>query len=169
MATSRNSKKGRSLLRNIIIIAVIGAILIGGGALSFFADRASHQAPLNVDPYPGAELWGYGDQTRTSRLVYYKIRDASPEVVAEYYQDKLSQHSNGTQDQCVRLPEIGEFPASDLGPGLPPYRYVCHFDNSGFQATQYTKVTISPGLYNADPEYNTEGLTVVQYEQAWQS
>jgi len=168
MATSRNSKKGSSLLRNIIIIVVIGAILVGGGILSFLADQASHQTPLEIDPYPGAEMWGYGDQNRASRVVYYKIRDASPEDVADYYQDRLNQHTNGTQEQCVRLPDIGEYPASDLGPGVPPYQFRCLFDNSGFQATQYTQVIVSPGLYNTDPEYNTEGLTIVRYEQVWQ-
>ena len=168
MATSRNAKKGRSLLQTIIIIAVIGGVLIGGGVLSFLADRASRQVPLEIEPYPGAEMWGYGNQNATSREVYYKIRDGSPDDVAEYYQDRLNQHTKGTEELCVRLPAIGEFPASDLGPGMPPYQFRCLFDNSGFQATQYTQVTVSPGLYNTDPEYNTEGLTIVQYIQVWQ-
>lgn len=168
MAMNRRNNKGGSLLRNIIIIAVIGVILVGGGVLSFLADQASRKSPLEIAPYPSAELWGYRNRQTSSREVYYKIRDASPDVVAEYYQNRLNDHTKGTEEACVRLPAEGEYPASELGPGVPPYAFRCLFDNSGFQSTQYTQVTVSPGLYNSDPEYNTEGQTVVQYVQVWQ-
>lgn len=49
-----------------------------------------------------------------------------------------------------------------------PFQFSCMFDHSGFRSTQYTLVVIYPGLANPDP-LDAAGMTVVKYEQLWQS
>lgn len=168
MAATRVRKNNNSVLRTIVIVAALGGILIVGGIVSFFADQASRQVPLQIEPYPGALYWGEGDVGEGYRQDYYKIPGVAPEAVAAYYEERLEAHYGSTDEDCVRLPEDGVYPASELEPGVPPYRFKCLFDRSGFQTSQYTEVVISPGLYNTDPAFNTEGMTVVQYNFTWQ-
>jgi hypothetical protein len=169
VAVSRKrSSNNNSLLRTILIIGVIGLVFVVGGVLSFFADQASRQVPLEIEPYPGALYWGRGSEGSGWRQDYYKIPNVSPETVAAYYEQKLEEHYGNTEEGCVRIPEMGQFSASELSPGVPPYQFKCLFDRSGFQTSQFTEVVISPGLYNADPEFNTEGMTVVQLNFTWQ-
>ena len=42
------------------------------------------------------------------------------------------------------------------------------FDRSGFRTSQYTQVTIQPGVANPDPKLSNEGMVIVEYEQYWQ-
>ena len=150
-------------------MVVVAAVLIGAGVVSFLTDQASRQVPLNVPLFDGAAYWGRGEDLPNSRKEYYRVTNAQPDEVMAFYQEKLNEHTGGTDEQCNRYPELGEFPASELGPGIPPYRYICLFDRSGFQSTQYTRVTISPGLPNENPDFDTEGMTIVEYYQVWQS
>ena len=173
-----------SVLRASLLAIAVGALFIVGALISFQIDRASRQSPLDVDPYPGAESWGERTTGRTRRSVYYLIEGADAETVAAYYQQKLNDfygtnpeaEQNKPEDQrepnikCKRFPDTGNFSDYQPDTGKPPYQTTCTFDRSGFQTTQVTVVIIQPGASNSsDPNFvNTEGKTVVEYQQEWQ-
>ncbi len=169
METRRRSRQGFPLFRVILLVAFVGAILIGGGVASFFADQQSRRQPLEIALYPGAERWGESpDQGSTRRSVFYRIGGTTVETVANFYQEALLQHSGDSLERCVRIPADGEFPPEELEPGFVPYYFKCLFDRSGLGTTQYTEVIIMPGLPNENPEFNTDGMTVVRFNQVWQ-
>lgn len=160
-----------SFLRLGILGALIGILVIVAGLILFFIDRASHQVPLDIDPYPGAQrLDGQLTRANNIRSIYFHISGASADDVAAYYQQKLDQfYGNNSNDQsretCVRNPRFENFPEFDEGvEGVVPYEYRCVFDRSGLNISQYTQVTIQPGIEAT----GTEGLVVVEYTQYWQ-
>jgi hypothetical protein len=95
------------------------------------------------------------------------VSDATPEQVAQYYQQQLNQHYGDDQEDCVRIPPTGEFPVQANDDYAIPYEYKCLFDNSGFQTTQYTQVRIYPGFYHPDADINSQGMTIIEYQQRW--
>jgi hypothetical protein len=168
-----------SLLRVGTLAAAIGVIVVIFGVITFLIDRSSHQVPLDVAAYPGAQNTGETPLASTVRRIVYLIPGATPEEVAAYYQQKLDEHyGNNSSDQnrekCQRFPadyDPGIDSASDYfpeyndgNPDVPPYRFICLFDRSGLYMTQFTQVTIEPGIAAMD----TEGNVVVGYEQHWQ-
>ena len=101
--------------------------------------------------------------------MFYKIAGSSPEQVTEYYQQRLSDHTGGAADErCLRFPATGDFPRDPNTQNYVPYFFTCMFDRSNLNATQFTKVIIRPGMPHPDPALDSEGFTVVQYEQQWQ-
>lgn len=154
-----------SIIRVGTIAAILGLIFVAGGVVLFFLDRASHQVPLEVEPYPGATLWSEVPRSKASRSVYYQVTGATAEEVAQYYQGKMNELNGGGGETCVRVPSVGNFAEYDRGdPNVAPYQFSCMFDRSGFQITQYTRVNIQPGIAST----NTQGMIVVEYEQYWQ-
>jgi hypothetical protein len=152
-----------SIIRVGSIAAILGIIFVVGGILLFFVDRASHQVPYDIEPYPGAVKWGEQPQSSTSRRVIYRIQGATIEDVAAYYQKKLTEVSAG--DACLRSPPTGNYDTYDGGDrSIPPYRFYCMFDRSGFQITQYTRVNIEPGVESNE----SVGMILVEYAQNWQ-
>lgn len=162
-----------SIIRMGTIIAIIGVLAVVIGVVSFFIDQSSYKVPLEIEPYPGAEVRGQRPVTNTRREVFYVIGNADPTVVADYYQQRLDSHygnspTNTEREQCVRVPAEGEFDTTNTV-GVAPYQFVCMFDRAGFNGSlQQTRIVIQPGLPNEDPVLDTEGLTVVAYEQSWQ-
>lgn len=159
------TRQGFSMLRLGLLIGVIGIVAVVAGAISFYMDQASRQVPLEIEPYPGALPAGQ-EQIRTNqRRQYFRVVGVSADQVAQYYQQQLDEFTDPNEN-CVRQPPVGEYPANQ--PNTVPFQVICHFDNSGFRATQYTTVTIQPGVFNEDPARNTEGMAVIEYEQYWQ-
>jgi hypothetical protein len=165
-----NRKGGISVIRVGSIAAVIGVLLVVGGIISFMVDQSSYRVPLEVPPYPNAVPWG-GERMRsdTWRYVYYQAPNVTPEEVMDYYNGKMREYYGSGQDadDCNRYPPEGTFPDADQ-PGVLPYQFICLFQRNGLGAIQTTKVTIQPGVYNEDPALNTQGMTVIEYEQQWQ-
>jgi hypothetical protein len=165
----RPQRQGLPVFRIVLLVAFVGVILIGGGVASFLADQQSRRQPFEIELYPGAERWGEAPgQTATSRSVFYRIPGTSPETVMNFYQDELRQHSADGEERCIRFPAEGEVPANELQSGTPPYYFTCFIDRSGLGTTQYTQVVVMPGVANPDPAFDTQGMTVVEYEQTWQ-
>jgi hypothetical protein len=165
--TARKARKGSSIFRTILIVGVVGLVLVIGGAISFFADQSSRRVPLEIEVYPGSSYWGIDNQTQSSQTVYYLVPGVMPEQVADFYQQKMREHSGEGGEDCVRIPEFGQFPPEDLQQGYAPYFYRCMFDRSGFNTTQSTLVTIMPGLPNENPELDRSGSVILQYDQQW--
>lgn len=168
-----------SFLRLGMLGAIAGVILVILGVITFLIDRTSHQVPLEIATYPGAQPAGEIPRANTVRSLIYLIPGATAEEVAAYYQQKLDEHygnaaTDPRREQCERYPpdyDPGIESASDFlpeyndgNPNVPPYRYRCLFDRSGLYMTQYTQVTIEPGI----PANDTEGNVIVEYEQHWQ-
>jgi hypothetical protein len=159
------TRQGFSLLRLGLIVGAIGIIAVAAGGVSFYMDQASRQVPLEIDVYPGSLPAGQEQVHSTLRRQYFRVVGVSPDEVAGYYQQKLDEFTE-PNETCVREPRVGEYPSNQ--PNTVPFQFICHFDNSGFRSTQYTTVTIQPGVFNRDPARNTEGMTVIEYEQYWQ-
>ncbi len=157
-----------SIFRVALAVALVGILFIGGALLSFFIDQSSRQSPLEIEPFPGAEPMGEIPGGLAARSLIFRVSDASPEEVADYYQQKLTEFSGSDPQECARIPRVGSYPEAEGRNDVVPFQYICHFDRSGFRATQYTKVTIQPGIFSAVPADNTLGFTMIEHEQRWQ-
>lgn len=157
-----------SVVRVGTIAAVVGVLFIVGAIAAFFLDRASHQQPLEVQAYPGAADAGRIDRSDISRTVFFQVAGITPEEVVAYYQQKMDEfYGSGTEIElrgCKRFPSSGnqfEFDRGDAG--VVPYQFTCLFDRSGFFASQFTRVTIQPGIGD------NEGFTMISHDQTWQT
>lgn len=156
-----------SLLRVGVVATIVGILAIVGGLVFFFVDRASHQVPLDIDPFPGAAIWYKTDRSDVSRSVYYEISGSTAEDVVNYYQQKLNAFNGSSEEKCVRAPQAGNFPDFDNGvPDIAPYQFSCLFDRSGFEISQFTRVNIQPGIKSKTADM--QGKVIVEYEQNWQ-
>ncbi|GAB1421958.1 hypothetical protein MASR2M15_21600 [Anaerolineales bacterium] len=170
----QDSRGNVSLFKVALIIIVVAGLIIFASFVAFNADQAQRTQPLVIDPPPGAQAWGgvvtYSDIRQS---VYYLVPNSDIETVVSYYNDKLNQfYSASAADQnrevCKRFPPFGDHPDYKPGGSLVPYEYKCMFDNSGFNSYQWTQVIIQPGVVNSDPDLDTEGSVVIQYDQQWQ-
>ncbi len=167
MAVSRTRSEGLSIFRISLIVGVFGILLVGAGVVAFFLDQNSRRAPLTIEPFPNALVWGESSVRPTSRNLFF-LSDGEAEEVAAYYQLRLNEFYGDTVEQCVRIPPEGMLAAAPGDVRSSPFQYTCMFDNSGFNATQSTRVVIYPGQYDPDPTLNAEGRTIIKYEQLWQ-
>ncbi len=159
-----------SIVRVGTVVAVVGVLLVIGAAVAFYLDQASHQVPLDVAVYPGAESLGEPAPTGTNRTLYFIVRDTPPEEVVQYYDQILEDQYKDTGESCQRYPnEVDNYTNSEGRNDVVPYEFICLFDRSGFYATQFTKVTIQPGLFDSDSRVNQLGNTLIEYQQRWQS
>ena len=164
-----NRQGNLSVFKLGLLAGLIGVLVIGLGIFAFFADQNSRRAPLNIEPFPGAEPWGApSGVTETTRNLFFRVYGARPDDVAAYYQTKLNEHTGDGGDRCVRIPPQGELPLDPFNPNSIPYQYVCLLDRSGMGSTQFTRVVIYPGVANPDPFFDAAGATVIKYEQEWQ-
>jgi hypothetical protein len=157
-----------SIIRVGTLAAIFGLLLIVGAVVFFFIDRASHQTPLEIDPYPGSIDRGQTRHSDISRSEFFQVTGVSPEDVLNFYQGKMDSFYDANTEpelkSCKRFPTIGDHPEYTRGdPGIVPYEFRCLFDRSGFNVTQYTTVIIQPGIDD------NQGSTIVVHEQYWQS
>ena len=157
-----------SVIRVGTLAAIVGLLFIVGAIAFFFIDRASHQVPLEIEPYPGATVGGKVPHSSTSRTAFFQIPNVSPEDVVAYYQGKMdSFYGPNTEPEireCKRFPAVGDQIEYQRGePGVTPYQYTCLFDRSGFFISQLTTVIIQPGIDT------NKGITIVAHDQSWQS
>ena len=158
-----------SIFRVGIIVGILGIILIAGGFGALFLDNNSFRQPLEIAPYPDSQQCGVNNNGSASgRSVYYCVAGVDALVVAQYYTQKLVEINGNADEACIRNPFEGEFPNADQA-GVVPYEFKCAFNRSGIGGGfQSTVVTIQPGIFNQDAALNTEGKTVVLYEQRWE-
>lgn len=168
MSTRVNRRQSQQFFRLGIIGGIVGilVILIGFGVY-FLIDQGTRRSPLDIALYAGAQAAGQTNIDPYSRSLVYRVPGATADQVAEYYNQRLREFSNG-EDSCVRLPDEGNFEGYQVGDNTTvPYQYVCLFDRSFFNMSQWTRVTIQPGVFNEDANLNTEGMAVVEYYQQW--
>lgn len=167
MTQRRKRTQGPSMIRVGLIAGGIGIGFILLGVLAFLSDQAARRAPFDVALYPGAVMWGMSDVAPTSRTVIYRVPAVDPQLVANWYQLRLNEHNGDQSGRCVRVPPAGEYPLDAANPLSIPYRFTCVFDNSSLNSQQYTQVVIYPGAANPDPEKDSTGMTVIEYQQQW--
>lgn len=156
-----------SIFRTGTLIAILGILLIVGGIAAYFLDQNSYKAPLEVESFPGAQAWGNARETAVSRRSLFLASDSTPEEVAAFYEEKL-RALDGSDQRCQRVPAIGEIETSAENPSVVPYWFICLFQRTGLNVSQQTTVTIQPGVFNENPDLNTQGMTVIEHSQRWQ-
>ncbi len=158
-----------SIVRVGTLAALLGLLFILGAVVTFFIDQESRRRPFDVPLIEGAEQWGDIEQSIVSpeRRVFYRVADKDTAEVAAYYQARLTEHGDNA-DRCARIPSEGDLPGTENDDRAVGHQYICLFDNSGFFATQHTMVKIWPGTASDDPELDSLGMTVIQYDQRWQ-
>jgi hypothetical protein len=164
MIFDRNGKI--SILRVALLALGIGVILIVGAALSFLADRAARQRPLDVAIFPGAMVSTTTDPSPSDRETIYVAENATPEDVLAHYQTRMNEfYGMGTEPElrnCKRVPPVGNY--DNYQPGsttIIPFEYICLFEASSINTTQYTRINIQPGL----GDFNDK--VVISYSQSW--
>lgn len=164
------TRQGSPVIRIGLLAGGIGVLMVVVGVLIFLSDQQARRSPFTPAVYPGLSEWGMNDVQSNSRTVFYRGADIAPDAVAEFYNQQLRNHYGDAEEQCVRVPATGEYPVNPNNPFAIPYQFKCMFDNSGFNATQYTQVVIYPGYTNnPDPAVNLPGGTIVEYQQFWAS
>jgi hypothetical protein len=134
---------------------------------AYFIDQNSYRTPLDIAVYPSAEVWGSVRELSSSRRTVYLVDSASTDEVVSFYQQGLTDYSDGLDD-CVRTPDIGTAADAANNPAIAPYTVRCLFQRSGLGVSQQTLITIQPGVRGIDAASNTLGKTVIEHSQSWQ-
>jgi hypothetical protein len=164
MIFDRNGKI--SILRVALLALGIGAVLIIGAIISFFVDQSSRQRPLDVAIFPGATVSTTNDTSPTDRETIYVAENVTPEDVLAHYQTRMNEfYGMGTEPElrnCKRVPPVGNYEGFDAGQAnVIPFEYICLFEASSINTTQYTRVNIQPGVGGFQDK------VVISYAQAW--
>ncbi len=175
MAVFVNREGNLSMLRIGIALVGFGVVVIIGGFLLFQIEQQRYKSPLSIDTYPEAQELGINRITSTAREVIYTVTDTDPSTVADFYDDLLIEHEGTSandinREQCLRFPPgDGEiFDDFQEGTGVMPYFYRCIFNDTGFNASRLTQVTVAPGVLNNTTGNDFRGLTMITYEQQWE-
>jgi hypothetical protein len=161
-------KRGKlSVVKTGLFFMGLGLLFVLGSAVFVAIETESARSPLHIPIPEGAEEWAienYAD--RAYQEAFYKIETTDVESVVAHYQQQANDFGS---DRCKRLPPNGDFADYDPDDGTVPYLWQCLFERSNVPGvSQTTQVKIHPGISNEDPFLNTEGYTVIQYEQHWQ-
>ncbi len=162
-----------SMVRVSILTAVVGGIFLIGGAFAFFLDQESRKSPLMIEIPPGAVQNGEVAKGVAWRDVFYTVTGGEIEAIVTFYERKMLEHYANTPEQdegerCVRFPLAGNFAEFEQGRSPLPFYYICMFDRSGLNSTQWTQVTIRPAIAT-DVNIDIENTIVITYEQRWQA
>lgn len=161
-------KRGKlSVVKTGLFFMGLGLLFVFGSAAYVAIETESARSPLHIPIPEGAENWAvetHGD--RAFQESFFKIFTTDVEGVVGHYQQQADQFGS---ERCKRLPPNGDFPDYDPEEGTVPYIWQCLFERANVPGvSQTTQVTIQPGIKNEDPFLDTEGYTVIQYEQHWQ-
>jgi hypothetical protein len=156
-----------------VAIAIFGGIVLIGGYIIFDLELRNARQPLNIDIPSSTELLAVDDSGFATgrRLVFYTTPLPAEEVAA-FYDQKLADFQNlpvgnPMRERCRRQPREGNFREYTPGNGSLPYYWDCLFDNTRTY-DQFTSIRIYPGQNNSANGENFDGLTRIDYEQAWQ-
>lgn len=161
-------KRGKlSVVKTGLFFMGLGLLFVLGSAAYVAIETESARSPLHIPIPEGAEEWAvqpYGD--RPYQEAYYKIATTDIDSVVKHYQEQAIQFGG---ERCKRLPPNGDFPDYDPDEGTVPFLWQCLFERANVPGVaQTTHVKIQPGIKNEDPFLDSEGYTVILYEQHWQ-
>lgn len=177
-----------SVVRVGSLAVIVGLLLIVGAIISFLLDQQSRRQPLDVQPFPSAELYTERTTSPVSRSLTYRIPNdtvtippvpeggtapTAADIVARHYNERLSEFEANQSDpeRCVRTPRAGNYATYEPNTGVLPFQWKCMFDNSGFNnSTQFTEITIYPGIITRSDDgttYDNRDYVMVYYEQRW--
>lgn len=158
-----------SVVRTSLFFMAIGLVFLFGSFAYVAIESEAARSPLDIPRPNNAEEWAIQrSPSRPYQEAFYKVHTTDVDSVVEHYQDLVLQYGG---DPCKRLPSNGNFPDYDPEqPGLIPYKWECIFERSNVPGVfQRTQVTIQPGIPDENPALDTEGYTVIRYEQHWQN
>lgn len=160
-------KRGKiSVIKTSLFFVAVGIVFVVGAMIAYQLEAASRRSPLFIDLPVTAQDWSTQRASSDAhQLVYYKVPGTDVEAIVAHYQQKASESGN---DVCKRNPPVGDFPDYRPNSETVPYEWQCLFDRSDITGLQYTVVTVQPGTPNSDAFLNTEGFTVIEYDQYWQ-
>lgn len=170
MTTIFFDKRGKlSVVKTSLFFVGLGLLFAFGSFVFVAIETEASRSPLHVPIPESAEAWGevQTSQRRAYQEAYYKIQTTEVEAVVEHYQQQADQFGS---ESCKRFPPSGNFLDYEPDePGLIPYKWDCLFERANVPGvSQTTQVTIHPGIPNEDPFLDTQGFTVIRYEQRWQ-
>jgi hypothetical protein len=167
--TSRDG--GLSMFRIGLLLAVIGAVLVGGGFLLFSLEQAGRRQPLEVAIPAQTTLLATEVLSENSRRQYFRSELSAADVAAFYNEQLLSFTGSSANDvsreTCVREPRTGNYPNYLPDNGVIPYKYTCLFDSTAINVDQFTTILIHPDVVDA-PAGDIEAATRIEYDQYWQ-
>ena len=163
-----DSRGNLSVFRVSIFIGIVGALLIGGGLLSFSLDQESRRQPFFIDTPPNAQTLGDENVIGPGQqYAYYRMPDGNIQNVVDFYDRQMRLHYGGSGEiageDCERFPRSGTYPDYIEEPGEVPFLYQCMFDRGGLNMEQWTLVSLFP----RNPFDNENGYVVIEYEQRW--
>lgn len=155
-----------SVVRTSLFFSGIGLLLLLGSVLYVSVETETARVPLDILKPANAEDWStldYGE--RPIRRVFYRVPTTDLESVVAHYQEQAQQFG---AESCTRFPPSGNFQDYNPNQGTVPYEWKCLFERSNLPSVaQSTTIIIQPGIANEDPFLNSEGYTVIEYEQRW--
>ena len=155
-----------SIVKVSLLVIICGALFIVGAGVALEVQRQTLRQPLFPDLPEGAQQWGVIEAYRPgAQNVYYTVPGEDVEGIVAHYRSIAA--ARGNDEKCVRTPAVGNFPDYQPGNGFVPYTYSCLMANSSFDADQSTEVTVQPGVFNEDPNLNSDGSVVIVYQQTW--
>jgi hypothetical protein len=147
MSRRTGSRRRSSIVLRIgLIVAAIGIVMLVIGIISYSAFRSSRSAPLEVAIYPDAELIASAPMGEGHDRLRYVSSSPAEEVAAFYARE---------MEHCVWLDN------TVVAPSLPAFSQRCSTDQSSIFITQYTIVTVQPGVGE------NLGQTLIDIERVW--
>lgn len=164
-----------SVVRVGTVTAFLGVVFVVAGFIWFSLEQQRFGSPLDVDLYPGAEVWGGTEELGPGlERSTYRVPGVDAETVTAFYNDAMYDYYGTSATEAANDEECQRFPVQDIfddyeeGNGLVPFYYLCLFNDSEFGNNRYTQVMIQPGVRNDETGLDTTGNTVLVYEHYWQ-
>lgn len=141
----RSNRRSSPVFRLALAVAGIGVVLVVAGIIAYQAFRSSRSVPISVTIYPDAELVASAPLGEGHDRWRY-VSSSPAEEVGQFYSEQIGcQYISNT----VQSPDV------------PAFQYTCIVDGSSFFITQYTVVTVQPGVGE------NAGRTLIDIERFW--
>lgn len=146
MSSTETAARRRPVIRLALILVGVVVLAIIVLVIGYFAFQSSRNMPLSVPVYSDAQQIGsVVIDTGHDRLRYTSSSPA--DEIGQFYQREIG--------ECQRIENSN--PTEDT----PPFHWRCAADASSLFVSQFTIVTIQPGV----GEY--AGLTLIDIERRW--
>lgn|GEM_PF-2440301 len=159
--------RGRiSVVKSSLFFVGLGLLIMLASFLFVSVETQAARSPLDVTLPGNAEEWSMlAFEGRPIQRVFYRVPTTDVDSVVSHYQQQAEQFG---AEPCNRFPPSGDYPGYDPDEGNVQYEWKCLFERSNLPSVaQSTLVIIQPGVKNEDPFLDSEGYTVIEYEQRW--
>ncbi|MBN1286781.1 MAG: hypothetical protein JXB47_15385 [Anaerolineae bacterium] len=148
-----------TLIRVMIAVVALAAVVVCVVFVVLNTALAARRQPIEIEPYPGAQLVAQEDVGVGQDRLLYTTQDAADRV-ADFYRERY--HKDEFQ-KCERHDAPTNADGSLVYPDEPAFEVMCSIDNSTINAQHSAVIIIQP--HTAGPY---AGLTVIDIRRAWQ-